>query len=94
MSTPGVLLPKSCLTASAASPNSKKMEMEEGTFVPCSSGQNPVSVKRLKSYTVQDDNCKLRAIIFKTEKNRHICANPEDQWVKIKTLRTTFTELT
>uniref|UniRef100_A0A3Q2W6V6 Chemokine interleukin-8-like domain-containing protein n=1 Tax=Haplochromis burtoni TaxID=8153 RepID=A0A3Q2W6V6_HAPBU len=45
--------------------------------------QNPVSVKRLKSYTVQDDNCKLRAIIFKTEKNRHICANPEDEWVKI-----------
>uniref|UniRef100_A0AAX7T9U5 Chemokine interleukin-8-like domain-containing protein n=1 Tax=Astatotilapia calliptera TaxID=8154 RepID=A0AAX7T9U5_ASTCA len=45
--------------------------------------QNPVSVKRLKSYTVQDDNCKLKAIIFKTVKNRHICANPEDEWVKI-----------
>lgn len=25
--------------------------------------QNPVSVKRLKSYTVQDDNCKLKAIM-------------------------------
>ncbi|XP_039877791.1 C-C motif chemokine 26 [Simochromis diagramma] len=45
--------------------------------------QKPVQVKWLKSYTVQDDNCKLRAIIFKTVKNRHICANPEDEWVKI-----------
>ncbi|KAL3988415.1 transient receptor potential cation channel subfamily M member 4 [Sarotherodon galilaeus] len=45
--------------------------------------QKPVPVKRLKSYTVQDDNCNIRAIIFKTVKNRHICANPEDNWVKI-----------
>uniref|UniRef100_A0A669C238 Chemokine interleukin-8-like domain-containing protein n=1 Tax=Oreochromis niloticus TaxID=8128 RepID=A0A669C238_ORENI len=45
--------------------------------------QKPVPVKWLKSYTVQDDNCKLRAIIFKTVKNRHICANPEDKWVNI-----------
>uniref|UniRef100_A0A668S5W1 Chemokine interleukin-8-like domain-containing protein n=1 Tax=Oreochromis aureus TaxID=47969 RepID=A0A668S5W1_OREAU len=40
--------------------------------------QKPVPVKWLKSYTVQDDNCNIRAIIFKTVKNRHICANPED----------------
>uniref|UniRef100_A0AAZ1X875 Chemokine interleukin-8-like domain-containing protein n=1 Tax=Oreochromis aureus TaxID=47969 RepID=A0AAZ1X875_OREAU len=45
--------------------------------------QKPVPVKWLKSYTVQDDNCNIRAIIFKTVKNRHICANPEDKWVNI-----------
>uniref|UniRef100_A0AAZ1Y588 Chemokine interleukin-8-like domain-containing protein n=1 Tax=Oreochromis aureus TaxID=47969 RepID=A0AAZ1Y588_OREAU len=85
-STPGVLLPRSCLTASVTSPpNSKEMEMEEGTFKYCCTRyqQKPVPVKWLKSYTVQDDNCNIRAIIFKTVKNRHICANPEDKWVNI-----------
>uniref|UniRef100_A0A3Q0RQ58 Chemokine interleukin-8-like domain-containing protein n=1 Tax=Amphilophus citrinellus TaxID=61819 RepID=A0A3Q0RQ58_AMPCI len=41
-----------------------------------------VPVKRLKSYTVQDDYCKIRAIIFKTVKNRPVCANPDEQWVQ------------
>ncbi|XP_030608793.1 C-C motif chemokine 20 [Archocentrus centrarchus] len=44
--------------------------------------ETPVPVKRLKSYTVQDDYCKIRAIIFKTVKNRPVCANPDEQWVQ------------
>ncbi|XP_051985136.1 monocyte chemotactic protein 1B [Xyrauchen texanus] len=39
---------------------------------------------RLKDFTLQDTTmiCNIEAVIFTTVKNKQICANPEDQWVK------------
>ncbi|XP_051989223.1 C-C motif chemokine 12-like [Xyrauchen texanus] len=39
---------------------------------------------RLKDFTLQDATmlCNIDAVIFTTVKNRQICANPDDSWVK------------
>ncbi|XP_059357348.1 monocyte chemotactic protein 1B [Carassius carassius] len=44
----------------------------------------PFPVLRLKDFTRQDATmtCNLEAVIFTTVKNRQVCANPDDLWVK------------
>ncbi|XP_068557743.1 C-C motif chemokine 7-like [Cebidichthys violaceus] len=46
--------------------------------------ENPISVKFLKHYKIQKvtDHCNIKAIIFKTLKNRLLCGDPERKWVK------------
>ncbi|XP_070775559.1 C-C motif chemokine 19 [Enoplosus armatus] len=46
--------------------------------------ENPIPVKVLKSYRIQKDTegCNIKAVIFKTVKNRPFCANPDSEWVQ------------
>ncbi|XP_031710373.1 eotaxin-like [Anarrhichthys ocellatus] len=46
--------------------------------------ENLIPVKFLKCYKIQKvtDHCNIKAIIFKTLKNRLLCADPEREWVK------------
>ncbi|XP_059199710.1 C-C motif chemokine 20 isoform X2 [Centropristis striata] len=46
--------------------------------------EEPVSVKVLKEYKMQDIThyCNIKAAIFKTVKRRFFCANPDKKWVK------------
>ncbi|XP_070830174.1 C-C motif chemokine 20 [Chaetodon trifascialis] len=46
--------------------------------------ESPVPVRLLKYYTIQDDvdYCNIKAIIFKTVKNKLLCANPDRKWVQ------------
>ncbi|XP_049889553.1 eotaxin [Epinephelus moara] len=47
--------------------------------------ENRIPVKFLKYYKIQEitDNCNIKAVIFKTVKNRLLCADPDKKWVKI-----------
>ncbi|XP_056276852.1 C-C motif chemokine 20-like [Pseudoliparis swirei] len=44
----------------------------------------PIHVKFLKHYTIQKltDYCNIKAIIFKTLKNRPLCGDPDKKWVQ------------
>ncbi|KAM8727081.1 C-C motif chemokine 20 [Acanthopagrus schlegelii] len=46
--------------------------------------ENPVAEKRLKNYMIQEVTgfCNIKAVIFKTIKNRPVCADPDAEWVK------------
>uniref|UniRef100_A0A3Q3A7S0 Chemokine interleukin-8-like domain-containing protein n=1 Tax=Kryptolebias marmoratus TaxID=37003 RepID=A0A3Q3A7S0_KRYMA len=45
--------------------------------------RHPMQPKFLEDYVVQKIGvCKLKAIIFKTVKNRIVCADPNKKWVK------------
>ncbi|XP_062261154.1 C-C motif chemokine 20 [Platichthys flesus] len=46
--------------------------------------ETPIPVRFLRCYTIQGvkDFCNLKAVIFKTVKNRFVCANPDSEWVK------------
>ncbi|KAI3375003.1 hypothetical protein L3Q82_021530 [Scortum barcoo] len=46
--------------------------------------QDPVPVKALKYYRIQDirEDCNINAVMFKTKKNKIICADPDRPWVK------------
>ncbi|KAM7400760.1 hypothetical protein PAMA_005107 [Pampus argenteus] len=46
--------------------------------------ENPIPVKLLKYYTVQEIThfCNIKAVIFRTVKNRLLCANPDTEWVQ------------
>ncbi|KAI7809345.1 putative monocyte chemotactic protein 1B-like [Triplophysa rosa] len=41
-------------------------------------------LRRLKDYKLQDVTmtCNIEAVVFTTVKDKHICANPKDQWVQ------------
>ncbi|XP_042353044.1 C-C motif chemokine 20 [Plectropomus leopardus] len=47
--------------------------------------EHPVPVKLLKYYRIQEitDYCNIKAIIFRTVKNKLLCADPDKKWVKI-----------
>ncbi|XP_078120074.1 C-C motif chemokine 20 [Sander vitreus] len=47
--------------------------------------ENPIPVKFLKYYRIQEvtDYCNIKAIIFKTWRNKLVCADPHRKWVKI-----------
>uniref|UniRef100_A0A8C9X719 C-C motif chemokine n=1 Tax=Sander lucioperca TaxID=283035 RepID=A0A8C9X719_SANLU len=47
--------------------------------------ENPIPVKFLKYYRIQEviDHCNIKAIIFKTWRNKLVCADPDRKWVKI-----------
>ncbi|XP_041805908.1 eotaxin [Chelmon rostratus] len=46
--------------------------------------ESPVPVRLLKCYTIQEDTdyCNIKAIIFKTRKNKLLCGNPDKKWVQ------------
>ncbi|XP_076600224.1 C-C motif chemokine 20 [Chaetodon auriga] len=46
--------------------------------------ESPVPVRLLKCYAIQDDTdyCNIKAVIFKTVRNKLLCANPESEWVQ------------
>ncbi|XP_044075123.1 C-C motif chemokine 20 [Siniperca chuatsi] len=46
--------------------------------------ENPIPVKVLKYYRIQEvtEDCNIKAVIFKTVKNRLLCASPDSKWVK------------
>ncbi|XP_029970032.1 C-C motif chemokine 20 [Salarias fasciatus] len=54
--------------------------------VPCCTrySKTPMPVKLLTACTPQTDlgACNIKAIIFRTVKNRLVCADPEKRWVK------------
>ncbi|XP_030259633.1 C-C motif chemokine 2 [Sparus aurata] len=45
---------------------------------------HPIPVKRLKNYIIQEDTgyCNIKAVIFRTIKNKPVCADPDAAWVK------------
>ncbi|XP_023124655.1 eotaxin [Amphiprion ocellaris] len=46
--------------------------------------ETQVPVKMLKSYRIQDDmgHCNIKAVVFKTKRNKDLCGNPEEEWVQ------------
>ncbi|XP_030017134.1 C-C motif chemokine 20 [Sphaeramia orbicularis] len=46
--------------------------------------ESPIPVKALKLGTVQEITgfCNIKAVIFKTVKNKLVCTNPDSEWVK------------
>ncbi|XP_067460749.1 C-C motif chemokine 20 [Thunnus thynnus] len=46
--------------------------------------EKPIPVGRLIGYTIQEitDYCNIKAVMFKTVRNKLVCANPEAEWVK------------
>ncbi|XP_040911823.1 C-C motif chemokine 20 [Toxotes jaculatrix] len=55
------------------------------TKVCCTQYHEPrVPVRLLRYYTVQEitDFCNIRAIVFRTMKNKLLCANPQSEWVQ------------
>ncbi|XP_006037465.1 C-C motif chemokine 5-like [Alligator sinensis] len=50
----------------------------------CCSGYatRPIPRSHVKEYFYTSSMCTQSAVIFVTRKNRHICANPEDEWVR------------
>ncbi|XP_073346543.1 C-C motif chemokine 20 [Pagrus major] len=46
--------------------------------------ESPIPVKRLKYYVIQEDTgyCNIKAVIFKTIKNKPVCADPDAMWVR------------
>ncbi|XP_038550754.1 C-C motif chemokine 20-like [Micropterus salmoides] len=45
---------------------------------------HPIPVKVLKYYRIQEvtEACNIKAVIFKTVRNRLLCANPDTKWVQ------------
>ncbi|XP_053556962.1 C-C motif chemokine 21 [Bombina bombina] len=43
-----------------------------------------IPFKNVKCYKLQDKwtGCNLKAVIFVTRRNRHLCAPPDEQWVQ------------
>ncbi|NWW00423.1 CCL4 protein, partial [Machaerirhynchus nigripectus] len=36
----------------------------------------------VQSHYITGSSCPLRAVVFVTKKGRHVCADPENQWVQ------------
>uniref|UniRef100_A0A8C2X232 C-C motif chemokine n=2 Tax=Cyclopterus lumpus TaxID=8103 RepID=A0A8C2X232_CYCLU len=59
--------------------------LSDTSLICCTQYQkNPIPVKFLKYYKIQKltDHCNIKAIIFKTLKNRLLCADPDKKWVQ------------
>uniref|UniRef100_A0A3B5BC07 Chemokine interleukin-8-like domain-containing protein n=1 Tax=Stegastes partitus TaxID=144197 RepID=A0A3B5BC07_9TELE len=61
--------------------------------------ETQVPVKMLKSYRIQDNTgyCNIKAVVFRTKRNKNVCGNPDDEWVQkakelIPRYDTVFTE--
>ncbi|XP_008280481.1 C-C motif chemokine 16-like [Stegastes partitus] len=46
--------------------------------------ETQVPVKMLKSYRIQDNTgyCNIKAVVFRTKRNKNVCGNPDDEWVQ------------
>ncbi|XP_035527245.1 C-C motif chemokine 20 [Morone saxatilis] len=46
--------------------------------------EHPVPVKVLKNFKIQKVTgfCNIKAVIFRTSKNKLLCADPDKKWVK------------
>ncbi|XP_060940933.1 C-C motif chemokine 8 [Limanda limanda] len=61
--------------------------LSESSYMnPCCTqyNENPIPVRFLRCYIVQEvtNFCNLKAVIFKTLKNKFVCANPDSEWVQ------------
>ncbi|EHB05123.1 C-C motif chemokine 2 [Heterocephalus glaber] len=56
---------------------------EETPFACCFSFlSKTIPLHFLRDYQLTSDMCSLKAVLFKTKKNRQACANPKQKWVQ------------
>ncbi|KAM4604631.1 C-C motif chemokine 13 [Polymixia lowei] len=46
--------------------------------------EDHVPIKRLRHYRIQEisEGCRIKAVVFRTVKNKLVCANPDSKWVQ------------